>query len=293
MAITDSLVSSGNVYIQELPGFLPGLDCAMLRLDLLHPQVSGNKWYKLKHNISAAQQQGKTMLLSFGGAYSNHLLALAAAAAHYGMSSRGIVRGLYAERALTPVLQQCREYGMQLEFLERQAYDQKTDPGYTAQLSSRYPDAFIIPEGGANAAGRAGAGEIAELVPSVFTHIAVSVGTGTTFIGLRNALPSGQQLLGFVPMKGGRYLEPEIRACLLPGKQVHWSLTDDWHFGGFGKTDPELLSYLHSFEQQYGFRLDKVYTAKMMYGLQRIAGSGGFPSGSRILAIHTGGLGGN
>lgn len=290
MAIIKPL-NEQDIFVQDLPGFASNatIQVQMLRLDAIHPIISGNKWYKLKYNIQEALQQEAKGILTFGGAFSNHLIATAAAAFHAGLASVGIVRGIYSPEQLNPVLQQCIEYGMQLHFVTREEYTQKNETAFQQQ----YPQHFLIPEGGANDAGRKGAGEIANLIPADVTHVLLSVGSATTFIGLRNALPIQHQLLGFAPMKGGVYMKDTIEQYLLPHQNTNWQLIDEFHFGGFGKITPGIIDFMNEFQSQYGFELDRVYTAKMMMGLKQKIEEGFFAKGSKILCIHTGGLTGN
>lgn len=264
----------------------------MLRLDLLHAVISGNKWFKLKKNVAYALTNGYQTILTFGGAYSNHLVATAAAAKAYRLQSVGIVRGLHAADALTNTLQECIAYGMRLHFETRTNYERKNDAGFQRQLSEQYVRTFVIPEGGANQLGREGAGEIAKLIPESYTHICLPVGTATTFTGLRNAMPLQQVLYGFAPMKQGRYLEKEIEEHVNASGPV-WQLFDDWHLGGFGKHSPSLVHFMNEFYEINQVPLDIVYTAKMMYGVKEMIVRGRFDSTSRILCIHTGGLQGN
>ncbi|HEY9178809.1 MAG TPA: pyridoxal-phosphate dependent enzyme [Flavipsychrobacter sp.] len=280
-------------YIQQLNADWHGgraAQIAMLRLDVIHKQVSGNKWYKLKYNADYCRSQGINTILTFGGAYSNHLAATAAMANICGLRSIGIVKGTYAEKELTSTLQFCKGNGMQLVFATHEDYAKKYDPEWLEYLSSRFDHPMIIPEGGANEHGRKGAEEIAKLIPERFTHIAVSVGTGTTLAGIANAIGDDVNAIGFAPMKGGKYLLQEI------GKHVtgrNFTIYDDWHFGGFGKYKPELIEFMNQFYVQHSIALDMVYTAKMMYGLKQQVQSGLYPAGARILAVHTGGLQGN
>jgi 1-aminocyclopropane-1-carboxylate deaminase len=264
----------------------------MLRLDLVHPVISGNKWFKLKHNIAAAKTSGSKTILSFGGAYSNHLIATAAAARASGIAAIGIVRG-DDKQELTETLRQCEDRGMQLHFVSRGEYKQKEEAAWLEYLFEKFDNPFIIPEGGANEWGRKGAGDIAALVPASYTHVCLSVGTGTTFSGLRNALPVTMQLLGFAPMKGGNYLADEIRGHLKDDCDVNWLLFDQWHFGGFGKWNSELLQFMNEFYRINNIPLDIVYTGKMMFGVKQLIEKEQFPGGSEILCIHTGGLQGN
>ena len=264
----------------------------MLRLDLIHPVISGNKWYKLRQNLEQAKISGSQSILTFGGAYSNHLVAAAAAANASGISAIGIVRG-NDDTALTSTLTQCREMGMQLHFISREEYKQKNDEVWLSELSAKFNDPFIIPEGGANEWGRLGAEDIAAQIPEGYTHVCVSAGTGTTFIGLRNALPLQMNVIAFAPMRDGQYLEEEIESHLKRGKDGNWWLFDNWHFGGFAKSNNELISFMNNFYKINDCPLDIVYTGKMMYGVQELIRTDFFAPGSKVLCIHTGGLQGN
>jgi 1-aminocyclopropane-1-carboxylate deaminase len=288
------IIDESKIEIQALdPAWAgdAGITIDMLRLDLIHPVVSGNKWYKLRHNIEDAVAQGYDTILTFGGVYSNHLSAAAGAAKAFGLSSIGIVRG--DEGNITETLRQCRDMGMELYFISREEYKQKNDPEFLQQLSEQTGHPYIIPEGGANEHGRLGAEKIEWEIPEGYTHVCVSVGTGTTFIGLRNALSADVQLLVFAPMKQGSYLSEEIRPFLKDGQDVNWELFDRWHFGGFGKSNEELVGFMNEFYLVNNIPLDVVYTSKMMYGMRELVAEGFFPEGSRVLCVHTGGLQGN
>lgn len=262
----------------------------MLRLDVIHPVVSGNKWYKLKYNIQHALDNGYNSIVTFGGAYSNHLTATAYAAKAFNVPVIGFVKGIYAKETLTPTLRECIDNGMQLQFVSNEEYSLKTDAQYLKSLSSKYNDPFIIPEGGANEWGREGSAEIASYIPENYTHVCLSVGTGTTLIGIRNTLAEQQHVLGYVPMKKGLYMQDEINKYLT-NKEVF--LFDNWHCGGFGKHNDELITFMNSFYTTNHIPIDFVYTGKMMMGIQEQLRSGYFPEDARILCIHTGGLQGN
>lgn len=265
----------------------------MLRLDKIHPIVSGNKWYKLKQNIRYALDNGYKTILTFGGAYSNHLIATAAVGYQFGIQSIGIVRGTYAEATKTPTLMDCIAYGMQLAFVPREEYARKSEAEYLESLSNKFDNPFIIPEGGANEWGREGSKEIAGYIRDEYTHVCVSVGTGTTLAGIRAALPEHQVILGYAPMKQGVYLKADIDKYIEHDKRDAFSLFADWHCGGFGKWNEELISFMNLFYEANTISLDIVYTAKMMLGIQDQLKSGYFPEGSKVLCIHTGGLQGN
>jgi len=258
---------------------------------LLHPVVSGNKWYKLRLNLAHAADNGYKTIVTFGGGYSNHLVATAFAAHKFGLQSVGIVRGRHDR--LTPTLEACQAYGMVLQFVTHEDYSLKHQPGWAEELVAHFDECFIIPEGGDNALGRSGAGLINRFINHKYSHIAVSVGTGTTLVGLRNVLPAHQQVLGFVPMKGGNYMYEHIGAHLAPGKETNWRLYDQWHFGGFGKCNTELIAFMNSFYTDTKVPLDMVYTAKMMFGIRELLQQHEFTVSDRLLCIHTGGLQGN
>jgi 1-aminocyclopropane-1-carboxylate deaminase len=263
----------------------------MLRLDLLHPIISGNKWFKLKHNLRFAIEKGYDDILTFGGGYSNHLVTTAAAAKEFGLRSIGIVRGKYDKEELTTTLQTCLDLNMELVFVTKEEYARKTDPIWLDELSKKYDHPYIIPEGGANQKGREGAEEIAELIPQIYTHVCLSLGTGTTFVGVRNRLPDTQMLLGFVPMKKGEYLADEIKPYIKENKS--WQVFARWHLGGFGKWNDKLLGFMNNFHHFNNIPLDVVYTGKMMYGLEELLREHFFSRDAKILCIHTGGLQGN
>ena len=266
-------------------------DVDMLRLDLLHPIVSGNKWYKLRLNIKHALENGYKSIVTFGGGFSNHLVATAYAAKLFGIKATGIVRGKYD--ILTPSLLQCKEEGMELIFVSQEDYKNKHEPEWAEKLVANFDEIFFIPEGGANEWGRAGAGLINRFIKNTYTHIVVAVGSGTTLIGIRNKINEQQQILGFAPMKKGIYLKEYISEHIQPGKNRNWQLFDEWHLGGFGKWNDELLGFMNEFYTQNNIPLDIVYTSKMMYGLQQLLFSDAFAPEDKILCVHSGGLQGN
>jgi 1-aminocyclopropane-1-carboxylate deaminase len=279
-------------YIREELLERAGVRLGILRLDAIHPLVSGNKWFKLKENIKLAQAADATTLLTFGGAFSNHLLAAAAAARELGLSSAGIVRGWHGRDNPSPTLQQCAALDMQLEYVSRETYQRKNDADYLGLLRERYPGAYIIPEGGDNEAGIHGAMAIAGYIPQDAHIVAAAIGTGTTFTGILKGLDGSRQVLGFPVMKGGRYLQEAI-ARQAPNTTSRWLLQDQYHFGGFARYTASLLAFMNRFYQQHGIPLDFVYTGKMIYGIFDMISKGVIPPGSHMIAVHTGGLQGN
>ena len=268
-----------------------GITLGILRLDLVHPVVSGNKWFKLKENIHTALSQGYDTVLTFGGAWSNHLVATAAAAQAAGLKAIGMVRGLHADAATSATLQECRDLGMQLQPLSREDYNRKEDAVFLDSLYTQYGRSYIIPEGDNNAAGIQGSGAIAAYIPLDATLVALAIGTGTTFCGIRQRLAPQCSMLGFPVMKGGDYLLQELSARI--PQAGNWQLDSRYHFGGFARHQPGLIDFMNDFYEKYRIPLDFVYTAKMMGGLLDRILNGALPEHRHIIAIHTGGLQGN
>lgn len=288
------IIDERNVVIQPINKFwyenkVAALD--MLRLDLLHPVVSGNKWFKLRLNMKYALEAGYKTIITSGGGWSNHLVATAFAAKIFGLKAIGVVRGRYD--VLTPTLEACIADGMELIFVSQEDYKNRHEPGWARNLVAHFDEVFMIPEGGANEWGRKGAGLISRFINNSYTYVVVAVGSGTTLIGLRNQLDVEQRLLGFAPMKQGAYLNEYIAEHLLPEKNRNWQLFDNWHFGGFGKWNNELLAFMNDFYKINKIPLDIVYTSKMMYGIREMLMNNDFSSHERILCIHSGGLQGN
>ncbi len=278
-----------------------GVEIYVLRLDLMHPWVNGNKWFKLKYNLLQAKQQNFTTLLTFGGAYSNHIFATAAAGNLFGLSTIGVIRG-EQRLPLNPTLSFAVQQGMQLVYLDRQTYRQRHTITLQQDLQQRFGEVFVIPEGGSNLNGVRGCTEImAEL--GAFNTICLACGTGTTLAGIALSLHQNQRVIGFPVLKGGEFLTQEIDSLLtnylksgLPtpsDSAAPWELVCDYHMGGYAKVNDELRLFSQQFQQQHDIPLDYVYTAKMFYGVMDLLQQGFFPRGDRLLLIHTGGLQGN
>ncbi len=276
----------------------------MKREELNHPHIQGNKWHKLSLNLQAAIEQRKTTLLTFGGAYSNHIAATAVAAQERGLKSIGIIRG--EELARHPekwshTLQQAAQHGMTFQFITRAAYRQKSTPCILKALQKDYPDAYIIPEGGSNALAVKGFEplmlQIEKQCPN-WTHLFSAVGTGATLAGLVKYTPYDPKkvnnhprtILGVPVLKQGNYLKPQIQTWIGP-KSVHsWKLLTEYHCGGYAKISPPLLQQMLAFEQTFHILLDPIYTAKMVYAFYDQLKQGTFKAGSKIILLHTGGL---
>lgn len=268
-----------------------GIDLRVLRLDKTHPEISGNKWFKLKYNLIQAKEQGCSTLLTFGGAYSNHIYAVAAAAKLFGFQSIGVIRG-EAHTKLNPTLLYATESGMRLKYVDRETYRGKTNPGFIERLKLEFGDFYLIPEGGTNSLAIRGAAEIANVITEPFQYYCLPVGTGGTIAGLISGLKNQGQTIGFSSLKGS-FLTDEVSKLLsdFSNNQFNnWQIDNDYHFGGYAKVKPELLDFIKKTEETLGLMLDPVYTGKMLYGVIDLIEKGRFKPGSKILAIHTGGL---
>ncbi|MGN6436680.1 MAG: 1-aminocyclopropane-1-carboxylate deaminase/D-cysteine desulfhydrase [Agriterribacter sp.] len=266
---------------------------SILRLDKIHPVISGNKWFKLKYYLANAKANGHHTILTFGGAYSNHIAATALAAKLSGLQAIGLIRG--EEPAIwSHTLQEARSNGMTLHFLSRTTYDvYKRSPGSPA-LTGEFGNCYIIPEGGVGDEGVKGAGEILELVDiNHYTHIVSAVGTGTTVAGLIEKTTDSQQITGISSMKNNISLVSEIETLLNRSLPERFRLLHNYHFGGYARYNNELIAWINDFYERHQIPLDFVYTGKMMYAVFDLVKKDYFPSGSKILAVHSGGLQGN
>ncbi len=278
-----------------------GVDLSVLRLDRMHPWINGNKWFKLKYNLLAAKQQNLTTLLTFGGAYSNHIYATAAAGNLFGFHTIGVIRG--EERLpLNPTLSFAVQQGMQLIYIDRETYRQRHTTALQSDLQQRFGEVLIVPEGGNNLNGVRGCTEIINNL-DIFSTVCLACGTGTTLAGIALSLNKQQRVIGFPALKAGEFLSQEIDNLLtnyldsnLPtpvDSPAPWELLCDYHMGGYAKVNDALLLFSQQFTQEHDIPLDYVYTAKMFYGVMDLIQQGFFPRGDRLLLIHTGGLQGN
>lgn len=266
----------------------------VLRLDQVHSEVSGNKFFKLRYNLEEAKKLGKKAILTFGGAFSNHIYATSSAAHLYGFQSIGIIRAEDADLN-NPTLAHAEKMGMQLHFVDRESYRQKNSPEFRQGLKDQFGDFYLIPEGGTNELAIEGTKEILTGLDADFTHFCISIGTGGTFTGLAASLKSHQTLIGFSSLKG-EFIHQEIANLLETNKIQPKGLLEiktEYHFGGYGKHKPELIDFMSRFYNEFKIPLDPIYTGKMVFGLWDLIGKDHLPRGSRILLIHTGGLQGN
>lgn len=263
------------------------------REDLIHKEVSGNKFRKLKYNLIEAQKKGLTTLLTFGGAYSNHILATSVAGKLMNFETIGVIRGdelgedLEKTLAQNTTLRSANKYGMKLVFISRQEYRDKMNDDFLESLRQQFGDFYVIPEGGTNALAVKGCEEILTNEDAQFDYICSCVGTGGTIAGLINSAVTHQKVIGFPALKGD-FLNREIQE--LVGERDHWELTTQYHFGGYAKYADELNQFINEFRQQTSIPLDPIYTGKMLFGILDMIQNDRFSEGTKILAVHTGGL---
>jgi 1-aminocyclopropane-1-carboxylate deaminase len=263
-----------------------------LRLDLIHPIVSGNKWFKLKYHLQQALEEKCRGIVTFGGAYSNHLVAAAWAAKEAGLESMGIIRG-EEPKQFSPALKDMQQYNMQLRFVSRNSFADEMQ--LMASVSEEFPNYYIIPQGGQSEYGVNGAAEIAQLVSlQQYSHIACAVGTGTMMAGLiKSSLPH-QQVIGISSLKTENTENNTITAFIEKNSSKrNWKIFYDYHFGGYARHTPALISFMHAWFDQYQIPTDFVYTAKLFFAINDLVMHDHFPAGNKILLVHSGGLQGN
>ncbi len=270
-----------------------GVELSLKRDDLIHPRIPGNKWRKLRLNVQAAADGGHRTLLTFGGAYSNHLRATAAAGRLLGFETIGVVRGAeLAGRPLNPSLARAAEDGMRLHFVERATYRRKTEPEVIAELERRFGRFYLVPEGGSNAAAATGCADLGRELRGVADVVTVACGTGGTLAGLAAGLaPGTQRAIGFPVLKGGQFLDGEIQRlqqAAFGGRRGDWRLDPRFHCGGYARSTPELREFAQEFTERHGLNPDLTYVAKMLYGTYSLAAEGAFAPGTRVVAVITG-----
>jgi 1-aminocyclopropane-1-carboxylate deaminase len=284
-------VKNSPINLSEIAG--SGISLYLKREDEIHPFISGNKYRKLKYNIFKAQELKQTTLLTFGGAFSNHIAAVACVGKEYGFKTIGIIRGeelgenLETTLYQNPTLKTAAEHGMRFDFVSRNAYRLKNTKEFMQDLQAKFGDFYLIPEGGTNALAVKGCEEILKPEDTNFDVVCVSIGTGGTISGVINSLHSHQKVIGFPALKGD-FLTQEIEKYIVRNEK--WSLNNDFHFGGFAKINVELINFINNFKKETNISLDPIYTGKMMFGIVDLIKKGFFDTGTRILAIHTGGM---
>lgn len=262
------------------------------REDVIHPFVSGNKFRKLKYNITEAKKLKKKSLLTFGGAFSNHIVATAVAGKLEGFKTFGVIRGdelgknLKETLANNATLNEAHKNGMQFHFVSREIYRQKNSFGFIEKMKNRFGDFYLIPEGGSNGLAVEGCQEILTEADNSFHYICSAIGTGGTIAGIINSKQKKQKVIGFPALKGN-FLSEEIKKYTT---KRNWSLNKTYHFGGYAKYDATLIEFINNFKEKTGVLLDPIYTGKMLFGILDLIAKDEFAENTKILAIHTGGL---
>jgi len=278
--------------LQEIPFPKGRIRLFIKRDDLLHPQISGNKWRKMKYNLQEMKKQNKKTLLTFGGAFSNHIAAAAAAGKVYEFQTIGIIRGEELN-ASNSTLSFAQENGMHLKFVSRTDYRRKDDDAFYEYLRKEFGDFYILPEGGTNCFALPGCAEIIQEVDAEITadYYCVPCGTGGTIAGMISGLKHGK-ILGFSALKGD-FLRGEVENLLSNcDKNINTSFTinTEYHFGGYAKFKPELIEFMNDFKNKFDIQLDPIYTGKMLFGVFDLVKKGYFKEGSVVIVVHTGGL---
>lgn len=286
----EDIVNMANVHTQTIDtsAWKGSAAVDVLRLDLLHPVISGNKWFKLKYYLQDAKEKGYEEIVTYGGAWSNHIAATAYACRQFGCKSIGIIRG-EEPSAYSATLQQAKAMGMQLRFVSRSDYKNK------AAIDKQFKHAYIIPEGGYGMLGAKGAAEILQccMEPEKYSHIVCAAGTGTMMAGLIQAASHHQQVMGINVLKGNNPMK-EISALLNDeDKTKQFKIYQQFHFGGYAKHPAELTEFMKLVWYKHQLPTDIVYTSKTFFGLQQLIADNTIPPGSRVLMIHSGGLQGN
>jgi 1-aminocyclopropane-1-carboxylate deaminase len=287
----------------ELPVFArQDIRAHILRLDKIHPVVSGNKWFKLKEHLRIAAVKDCPGIVTFGGAWSNHIVAAAYTAQRSGLRAKGIIRGERPAQ-LSAALRDAAGYGMRLEFISREEYKKKDDPEFLNRLSAANPGDYILPEGGGGQAGITGSEEIGLLAgKDRYSHILCAIGTGTMFLGLVRGAGPTQRIIGIPVLKGFHSFlpgaaklidDPERMGIDDQESMARFEVIDHYHFGGYARKPEELLRFMRRFHDSTGIPTDFVYTGKLFYAVLDMAEKGFFPPGSELLIIHSGGLQGN
>ncbi len=291
MFLKDSYSRIHEIHFSEIKG--KDVSLFIKREDELHPFISGNKFRKLKYNLIEAKNQGKTKLVTFGGAYSNHIAAVAAAGFEFGFETIGVIRGdelaFNIEEVLlkNPTLKFASENNMKFHFVTRSSYRQKDSDDFISDLKNQFGDFYLVPEGGTNSFAVKGCEEILTEKEREFDVVCCAMGTGGTISGLINSSKIHQKIIGFPSLKGD-FLKDEVSKYVTVND--NWSINSTYHFGGYAKISEELITFINKFKAETSVPLDPVYTGKMLFGIIDLIKKGFFKSNTKILAIHSGGL---
>nr|WP_261567895.1 pyridoxal-phosphate dependent enzyme [Frankia gtarii] len=264
-----------------------GVGLLLKRDDLIHPDIPGNKWRKLRGNLDEARRLGHDTMLTFGGAYSNHIRAVAAAGRLFGLRTIGVIRG-EEHLPLNPTLSFAADAGMRITYLDRTAYRAKTSPPVIERLRAEFGAFYLIPEGGSNAIGARGCAELPTEIHRPFDVICCSCGTGGTLAGIAAGLAPGQRALGVPVLRGAGFLADEVdrlQRAAFGANSGNWTMAYDFHFGGYARSTPELARFIADFHHRHGLALEPVYEAKLLYALFALAAADAFPPGTTIVAV--------
>ncbi len=289
----ESMIFINSFNVLEKVNFTEKVETYVLRLDKIDSYISGNKWFKLKYNLQEARKLGLRKLLTFGGAYSNHILAVASAGERWGFETIGIIRG-EKPSVLNARLLQAQKWGMELHFVSRQSYREKNNVDFVESLRQKFGKFYLIPEGGSNTLAVQGASEILDFLPQLsfsFDYVLCCVGTGGTLAGLaKSLLGTNTKLLGIPVLKNASFLYKDIQNLLQNQSFQPFELLLDYHFGGYAKKTNELLNFLENFKQKFQIPTESVYTGKMFFAFFDLLGKNYFAENSKVLLIHTGGI---
>lgn len=289
----DLLLANSRVDEIDVPELFGNYRVSLLREDLIHPEVSGNKLRKLKYNLLEAEKLGKSTILTFGGAYSNHIAATATAGKLFGFKTIGVIRGDELNADSNETLRKAKADGMELLFWSREEYRKRNESLIISGLQKNYPAAFIVPEGGSNSLGIQGCTEILRTPNDCenFDQIICSLGTATTFVGLICSLKKEQKALGISVLKES-YLQQSVENQLaaIPCQSKDWVINSTHHVGGYARVNEQLIDFIRRFFELSGIFVEPVYTGKMLFALSKLCQEYYFPPNSKLLAIHTGGL---
>jgi len=269
-----------------------GIKLFIKREDLNHPEMSGNKWHKLKYNLITAKENGYATLLTFGGAYSNHIYATAAAGKLFGFKTIGIIRG-EEHLPLNPTLSFAVSMGMKIHYVNRTSYREKNSSKFMKKLSEKFGKFYLVPEGGTNKLAVKGVSEIISNIDIEFDYVCCACGTGGTLAGLVSGLNGKKKVLGFSVLKGGSFLLNDVEKLIYESvgkKYKNWDINLDFHFGGYAKINSELIEFIQRFQKITSTPIEPIYTGKLLFGVYNLILNHYFNNGNAILAIHTGGL---
>ena len=271
---------------------ITGINLFVLRTDQIHPTISGNKWYKLKYNMVEIKQNGIDTLLTFGGAYSNHIHAAASAGKLLNIKTIGVIRG-EEYNPLNPTLASAKENGMHLHYVDRKTYRERRNPEFIQSLHEKFGKFYLLPEGGTNQLALRGCREIINNIKIDFDLICSACGTGGTIAGLIAELNGSKKAIGFAVLKGADFLRTDVEKLIseYTGKSyANWQINQDYHFGGYAKISEELLRFVLRFREINKIPIEPIYTGKMFYGIYKLATDGFWEKGETIIAVHSGGL---